>query len=132
MDKMKIRIERELQSKSPNIIWPLLSTPEGLAKWLADDVKREDGVLVFTWGSLWSHHEVRKACVLEKKDYEYIRFRWCDDAHEDTFWELRMEKSDLTGDYVLIITDFAIDGDMSTIEDIWDANMEELHRTTGL
>lgn len=132
MDKKKINIEHVLRSKSPNIIWPLLSTPEGMAKWIADEVRLGDDVWFFTWGNLWSHHEIRKARVLEKKDFEYIRFRWCDDAHEDTFWELRIEKSDLTGDYVLIITDFAVDGDMSAIEDIWDANLVELHRTTGL
>jgi len=132
MDKKKISIERELRSKSLNIIWPLLSTPEGLAKWLADEVELADGVFTFTWGNTWSHHEVRTAQVIDRKDFEYIRFRWCDDEHEGTFWELRIEKSELTGAYVLVITDFAIDGDFATIEDIWDANMEELHRTTGL
>lgn len=132
MNEKKINIERELQSKSPNIIWPLLSTPEGFAKWVADDVTLDGETLTFVWGSLWSHHEVRTARLLEKKDFEYVRFRWCDDDHKDTYWELRIEKSDLTGDYILIITDFAIDGDVSTIEDIWDGSLEELHRATGL
>ena len=35
-------------------------------------------------------------------------------------------------DYILMITDFAPDGDTDTLEDIWDANMEMLHRSTGL
>ena len=100
MEANKISIERELKSKSANIIWSLMSTPEGLAKWFADDVKFSGDVFTFTWGNDWSHHG--------------------------------MDKSDITGDYILMITDFAPDGDTDTLEDIWDANMEMLHRSTGL
>lgn len=132
MTNKKIYIEHELKSKSPNIIWPLLSTPEGWTKWIANEVKAEGDAFVFTWGNEWSHHEKRRAIVIGRKDYEFIRLQWLDDEHRDVYWELRMEKSDLTGDYILIITDFAIDGDKDTVTDIWTANLEDLHRSSGL
>lgn len=132
MESNKISIERELRSKSANIIWALMSTPEGLAKWLADEVTRDGDTLTFTWGNTWSHHETRTAAVIDRKDYEYIRLRWSEDEYHDTYLELRMEKSDITGDYILVITDYAPDGDTATLEDIWDANMDALHRSTGL
>lgn len=132
MEDNKISIERELRSKSANIIWSLMSTPEGLAKWLADDVKRDGDTLTFTWGNTCGHHETRTADVLETKDNEYIRLRWSEDEFRDTYLELRMEKSDITGDYIMVITDYAPDGDTDTLRDIWDANMETLHRSTGL
>lgn len=132
MESNKISIERELRSKSANIIWALMSTPEGLAKWLADEVTRDGDTLTFTWGNTWSHHETRIAAVIDRKDYEYIRLRWSEDEYRDTYLELRMEKSDITGDYILVITDYAPDGDTATLEDIWDANMDALHRSTGL
>ena len=132
MESNKISIERELRSKSANIIWALMSTPEGLAKWLADEVTRDGDTLTFTWGNTWSHHETRTAAVIDRKDYEYIRLRWSEDEYRDTYLELRMEKSDITGDYILVITDYAPDGDTAVLEDIWDANMEALHRSTGL
>lgn len=132
MEANKISIERELRSKSANIIWSLMSTPEGLAKWLADEVKRDGDTLTFTWGNPWSHHETRTASVIDKKDNEYIRLRWSEEEYRDTYLELRMEKSDITDDYILVITDYAPDGDTATLEDIWDANMEALHRSTGL
>ena len=132
MESNKISIERELRSKSANIIWSLMSTPEGLAKWLADEVTRDGDTLTFTWGNTWSHHETRTAAVIDRKDYEYIRLRWSEDEYRDTYLELRMEKSDITGDYILVITDYAPDGDTATLEDIWDANMDALHRSTGL
>ena len=132
MEANKISIERELRSKSANIIWALMSTPEGLAKWIADEVKRDGDTLTFTWGNPWSHHETRTASVIEWKNNEYIRLRWSEEEYRDTYLELRMEKSDITGDYILVITDYAPDGDTATLEDIWDANMDTLHRSTGL
>ncbi len=132
MEANKISLERELRSKSANIIWPLISTPAGLGKWMADEVKYEDGAFTFTWGNVWSWHETRTAMMLEKKDYDYIRLRWSEDEYRDTYFELRMSRSDITGDYILLITDYAPDGDTDTLIDIWDANMAKLHRSTGL
>ena len=132
MESNKISIERELRSKSANIIWARMSTPEGLAKWLADEVTRDGDALTFTGGNTWGHHETGTAAVIDRKDYEYIRLRWSEDEYRDTYLELRMEKSDITGDYILVITDYAPDGDTATLEDIWDANMDALHRSTGL
>lgn len=132
MEKNKISFERELRSKSANIIWALISTPEGLAKWMADDVKSDGSNMTFTWGNTWSLHETRTASVIEKKKMEYIRLRWGEEEYNGTYFELRLSRSDITGDYILTITDFAPDGDTETLEDIWDANLETLHRSTGL
>ena len=132
MRNNKVSIERELNSKSANIIWSLMSTPEGLSKWIADEVTRDGDEMVFTWGNEWSHHETRTAVVLETKKLDYIRLRWSEAEYADTFLELRMDKSDITGDYILVVTDFAPDGDTDTLEDIWAANMETLRRSTGL
>ena len=70
--------------------------------------------------------------MLEKKEREYIRLRWSEDEYLDTYLELRMEKSDITNDYILVVTDYAPDGDTDTLADIWDANFETLRRSTGL
>lgn len=132
MSKQRIHIEKELKCKSNNIIWPLLSTPEGLKKWIADDVTRDGDRVTFTWGELWGSHEIRSAEVREEAKGERIRFVWDDDDDEDAFWELGLEWSDITGDFILIITDFAYEEDMDSIYDIWDQNLEQLHMNTGL
>ena len=131
MEKRRFSIEKELKCKSANIIWPLLSTPEGLAKWIANEVERNGDQLQFTWGEVWSHHEIRTASVVEEARGEYIRYSWENDSSED-FWELRIEKSDITGDYILIITDHALPEDVESLESIWESNLEQLHYTTGL
>lgn len=132
MKREKINIERELSSTSANIIWPLLSTPSGLSKWIADEVKNDNGVLTFTWGSRDGHTDSRQAEVVESKKYDHIRYRWLSDDFAGTYWELRLEKGDITDDYILSITDFAPEDDHDLVEEIWDNNLERLHRNTGV
>lgn len=132
MNKKKVNIEHELKCRSERIIWPLISTSAGLAKWMADDVSANGDVLTFTWGELWSHHEVRKARIITKTEPFLVRLRWEDETDEDAYWELKIEKGDITDDFILVITDFAPEGDTDTLEDIWAANLEQLHRSTGL
>ena len=132
MSKNKIHIEHELRSNSQSIIWHLISTAEGLSRWLADDVREDGNSLTLTWGETWSHHEIKTASVLEEARGEYIRYSWENGIDEDDFWELRIEKSDITGDYILIITDHALPEDIESLESIWESNLEQLHHTTGL
>jgi len=132
MKKQRISIEKELRSRSANIIWPLLSTPSGLAKWIADQVEEDQETLTFTWGEVWSHHDTKKAKITETVDFSHIRFVWVEDEDPDAFWELRLHKSDITGDYILQITDYAWKEDMDDLRDIWNQNLEQLHMNTGL
>ena len=37
--KKKVEMEYELRTRSGNTVWTLISTPMGLMKWLADDIK---------------------------------------------------------------------------------------------
>jgi len=131
MDKKAIHIERELHSNSPAIIWSLISTAAGLEKWIADSVNESEDELTFTWGSPWSHHETRKAKVTQKKKNDLIRLHWEDDD-DDVYWEMRMEKSEITNDYILCVTDFAPSDDVDSLYDIWEQNFAVLHRSSGL
>ncbi|MBQ4022471.1 MAG: hypothetical protein II612_00570 [Prevotella sp.] len=132
MKKNRIHIEKELKCKSSNIIWPLLSTPEGLKKWIADEVTREENLMTFRWGPLWGNHEIRTADIRNEVRGESICFVWTDDDDDDAYWELKLEQSDITGDFILLITDFAYSEDLEALQDIWDQNLEQLHANTGL
>ncbi len=130
MDKKKVIFERELHSRSAKIIWPLISKPEGLAKWIADDVDRTDDLLEFTWGVPWRHHEKRTAKIIEESPMSHFRWAWEDDS--SYYVELRMERSDITNDYILTITDFTESDDEEWLNAVWDNNFERLHHATGL
>ena len=130
----KLTIEYPLSTQSPRIVWELISNAHGLQKWLADNVTEEADTLTFTWGHPWTERDTKQSRVIEKEKYSYIRLLW--DYHEDTpeaIWEMRIEKSDLTDELNLLITDYVQDDEEEAeLRELWDANLERLHRVSGL
>lgn len=130
----KLTIEYPLSTRSPKIVWDMISNAAGLQKWLADKVTEEEDIMTFTWGHPWTDRDTKQSRVLDKIKYEYIRLLW--DYHEDTpdaIWEMCIQKSDLTGELSLCITDYAADDEEEAdLRGIWDDNLERLHRVSGL
>ena len=132
MKKQRIIVEYELKSNSPAIIWRHLSTAEGLARWIADEVEMDENTVTLAWGNPLMHYDSRKLDILERTKNSCMRMRWVDEDDPEAYLEMRMEKSDLTGDYMLIITDYADPHDIALLHDIWDDNLERLHHSSGL
>ncbi len=132
MKKQQITVEYDLNSKSPNIIWSLISTEGGLSKWIADEVSESKDSFTFTWGDTWSHHEIRRAIILERVRNSHIRMQWEDETDPEAYIELRMLRSEITDGFTLHITDFAIPDDVDSLLDIWDQNLDQLHHSSGL
>ena len=135
MGKQRIDIEYPLTTKSHNIVWEQISSAHGLERWLADHVEESNGEFTFTWGEPWTEHDVRKAHLIEYVKYDHIRLKWEDDeadGDEDNFWEMRIEKSELTNHLNLLITDFAEDDDVDGLRILWESNLDRLHRASGL
>ena len=99
---------------------------------MADEVESEGDTLSCIWGNRWSAHEIKKARIMEQVNQSYSRYIWEEDEESGNYWELRMERNELTGDYMLTVTDVAHDGDTETLREIWEDNMDRLHRNTGL
>ena len=132
MTKTKVYIEHVLNSSSKNLIWSLISTASGLERWMADEVTEKNGELTFRWGETWTHHDIHTAYIIDKVKETSMRFKWDTDDDPDSYVELGMMKSDLTGYYTLTITDFAYEEDVESMEDLWAEDLERLHRSTGL
>ena len=132
MKSQRIDIEYPLTTKSHNIVWEQISSAHGLERWLADHVAEADGVFTFTWGEPWTEQDVRQAQLLEYVKYDHIRLKWDTDEAEETYWEMRIGKSDLTGHLSLLITDFAEDEDIEGLKILWESNLDRLHRASGL
>lgn len=131
MEKNKITIEHLLRSTSKNIIWKLIATGDGLAKWIADSVLLNGDHLTLTWGDSMRHHEERTATIVAIEKFGRIRWHW-DDDDEATYVEIRMDRNALTGEYTLHITDFTDDDDKEWLYDIWNQNFERLYRSSGV
>lgn len=132
MKKLKLNIEYELRSRSISIIWGLVSTAEGLSKWLADEVRQDGRTLTFQWGDLRGDHEIRTATITRKVKNRVLQFHWDDEDVADDFVEIAIIHLDLTDSYLLSITDFADAADIESLHDLWDDNMERLHRNSGI
>ena len=131
MGKQKIDIEYPLATKSPAIIWEQISSAHGLERWFADHVNEEDGMFTFTWGEPWTEQDVREAHVLESVVNDHIRMKW-DEEDDDSYFEMRIAKSDLTHQLNLLITDFAEDDDVDGLKILWESMLDRLHRASGL
>lgn len=109
---------------SPRVLFNRLSTPAGLAEWFADDVNLKNGMYSFVWDGTEQFAE-----VVSKKDNKHIRFRWVEEDDE-SYFEFKIHKDELTGDLALLVTDFADDTQDAT--DLWDTQIAELKHTLGL
>ena len=103
-----------------------------MARWIADDVQQNGDTIKFTWGEVWKHHETREAAIIEIERNHRFRIRWADETDEEAYMELRMEHSNITNDYILSITDFALEEDVDTLYDLWDDNLKRLRHSSGL
>ena len=78
--------------------------------------------------------DIRKAHLIEYVKYDHIKLKWDydDEKDEDSYWEMRIGKSDLTHHLNLLITDFAEDDDADGLKILWESNLDRLHRASGL
>lgn len=128
MVKNKFKLEYLFRPSSKNILWNYISTPAGYEKWLADEVTVDGDIFTFNWGD----DEVKKAVLLVCRPLSHIRFRWEEDKSGKTYFEIRMKESELTGEQVIEITDFATDDDRADLVDLWDSEVEMLRRISGV
>ena len=104
MERQKIHREYLLNATSKSILWSAISTPTGLEGWFADRVQSDDKIVTFFWGKT----EHRDAEIIAVRAFSFIRFRWLDDEYEREYFELKMTNNELTNDFVLEVTDFAV------------------------
>lgn len=63
--------------------------------------------------------------------FSFIRFRWLDDEYEREYFELKMTNNELTNDFVLEVTDFAVVDEVKDLCELWDSQVDTLRRTCG-
>lgn len=129
MAKKKFSIEYMMNASSHRIIWEAISTPLGLQTWLADEVTAKEKTYTFRWGK----DEIKQANLTRMHNGSYIRFHWIEDEDPGTFFEFRINQNELTGDYTLVITDFASDPEEEEeLKELWNYEVEILQRHCGI
>lgn len=128
MDKEKFTLEYPLHSHSQHVIWETISTPSGLAQWFADEVSFTNRHARFQWGE----EEMREADIIAMRPLHFIRFHWTDDEWQRSYFELKMTVNDMTGTCMLEVTDFAEPDEVESQTELWNAQIEDLMRNTGM
>ena len=126
MNKEKIRIEYPMKG-SANMIWRSIGTPLGLSTWFADRVETTGKTYNFHWGK----SEQRAANLIAQRNGVYVRFKW-EDEEQHNFFEMRITYNELVPQYMLEITDFAEKDEIEDVKNLWDSQIEELRRHTGM
>ena len=131
--KQKLCLEYPLATKSPNIVWEQISTIHGLERWLADHIEENgENILSLTWGEVWTDHHTLEARIIERQKNDHIRLQWVNEEDPESYWEMRIGRSELTDELCLYIADYALPEDIDDLHDLWDGNMERLHQASGL
>ena len=123
--KQKFTLEFPVRC-SPSILYEFLATPSGLQEWFADKVDEKDAVYSFAW----SGGAPDKAEVQEKEENKFIRFKWLASGAEE-FFEFRIEKTEVSNQTILVITDFAEKGEIKDQSQLWDYQIKELFHRLG-
>ncbi len=110
---------------SPAILYEFIATPAGLQEWFADKVDEWEGEYSFTWSDT-----VEKAKVLERENDKYIKFRWVTSPKEE-FFELRIERSEISNQTVLVIKDFAEKKEIKDQSQLWEYQVKDLFHRIG-
>ncbi len=125
MNCEKIELEYSINT-IPSILYQRLLTPSGLEEWFAKKVIAKNKTYTFKW-----EQSEQQAELLDKKTESFVKYRWTD-SPENTFFEFRIKKQELTGDVSLTITDFAEPDEKEDIIGMWDEQVEGLKHTLGV
>jgi uncharacterized protein YndB with AHSA1/START domain len=123
--KGRFELEYVVHSSAP-ILFEFLTSPSGLSEWFCDDVNIRNGVYSFKWEE--NEQQARVVKLMEEKQ---VRFQWVEKT-DNSYFEFRIERDDLTNDISLIVVDFA-----ETIEDrhsstlLWNSQIDKLLHVLG-
>jgi uncharacterized protein YndB with AHSA1/START domain len=122
--KVKFSVEFPVRC-SPNILYQFLSTPSGLQEWFADRVDIFDGVFTFDWNG-----SSEDAKLVDMEENKFVRYHWLSSPASEYF-EFAIDKSEVTGQTILVITDFADKKDIKDQSQLWDTQVRDLFHRLG-
>lgn len=126
MSKEKIFLEYPLRG-SAVMIWKYIGTTAGLSPWFADKVENFDRTYYFYWGKT----EKKIAHLVAQRNGVYVKFRW-EEEPQSTFFEMRISYNELTRENTLEIIDFANKDEVEDQKELWNSQIENLRRLSGM
>lgn len=125
MSKTKYTIEFEMKGTPPSLLWVYLTTSSGLEQWFAEEVKQDGKSYHFYWDGY-----PNEAVLLSTRAGERAKFRWVEED-EKTHFEFKIQVSELTGNTLLVVTDFAEPAEEEGAKAVWTKQVKTLKRILG-
>lgn len=124
--KEKFELEFVIKT-SPKVLDSLITTPDGLSEWFADDVIVRDDVYTFHWDG--SEEEAK---LISKKSGEGIKWQWVHNEDQpETYFEMKYTIDPITKTVIFTITDFAEQSEKEQVARLWESQVSDLRRVLG-
>lgn len=135
MSKFEYNAEYEIRA-AVKMIYPYISTPQGLEEWFADRVEvLNDKFLNIHWDN-----EQHIAKIVSQRNNSMIRYQFVESMEEakirsrkkdSNFLEFKLNYSELTDTTYLVITDYSEMNDEEVLQELWDGLIETLREKLG-
>ena len=96
-----------------------------MQEWFADKVDERDDQFSFSWNGT-----EEKAELIDSEEDKFVRFRW-DYMTKDEYFEWRIDKSEVTNQTILVISDFADKKEIKDQSRLWEYQVKELFHRIG-
>lgn len=123
--KEKFQIEYVFQNISAAILWRKITSAQGLSEWFASSCDITGNKYIFSWQGT-----SQIAYLIKSEEGKYVRFRW--ENETDSYFEFRIETSNLTKNVALTIVDFSEADDKEDSIMLWNSQIDELKRLMGV
>lgn len=131
MTKTKFATEYELNA-SNRMLFPYLSTANGLADWFADDVRLDDDKVTFNF--IWNGG-IQKARRTVQKTNQQVRFEFLTEKKEEkkdnAYIEFKLDTNDITQTSFLKIVDYTDIDDPKDLKEMWNNLVAKLKEIVG-
>lgn len=124
MKRVKFDLEFIFRA-SPTILYKFITTPSCLIRWFCDEVDIQGDIYTFEWSGA---EEIAE--MIDDIEDERVRFHW-EDSDDDEYLEFRFDRSPVTGETILEITDFCDEGDLEDQKQLWETQIKMLRQETG-
>lgn len=125
MERVKISLEFIFRA-SPTILYKFFTTPACLIRWFCDEVDIQGRTFTFFWDGADETAE-----LIEDVEDELIRFKWDNAEDDEEYLEFNISKSPVTGETILLVTDFCDTDDVEYQKQLWNTQLDLLRKETG-
>ncbi|MFI5203783.1 MAG: START-like domain-containing protein [Flavobacteriales bacterium] len=124
-EKTKLELEYLIRSSNKSL-FNLISTPDGLSEWYADDVVIRNGEYFIVIDD-----EESKAVMKQGRTGDQVRYEFQDGSRVDTYLEFIIKTDPLTRENALLVTDFCEVEEEEESKKIWDFLIGKLKQRLG-